>query len=59
MSTKSHFKIAADIVVNHCLDNGYRVCTESDYYWAYREFFESIQSNFDVEKFGQYINKRI
>jgi hypothetical protein len=56
---KSQFKIAADIVVNHCMDNGYRVCTESDYYWAYREFFEALDTKFDSDKFGQYINKRI
>jgi hypothetical protein len=56
---KSQFKIAADIVVNHCLYNGYKVCTESDYYWAYREFFEALDTKFDSDKFGQYINKRI
>ena len=56
---KSQFKIAADIVVNHCLDNGCKVYTESEYYWAYRRFFKEIDSKFDLDKFNDYINKRI
>ena len=56
---KSQFKIAADLVVEHCIDNGYRTPGESDYYWAYLRFFEEIKSNFDVIKFAEYIQKRI
>jgi hypothetical protein len=56
---KSHFKIAADLVVEDCHERGYRVCTESEYYWAYRIFFEAINSKFDTDKFGEYIQKRI
>jgi hypothetical protein len=56
---KSHFKIAADLVVDDCIANGHRLCTASDYYWAYRRFFEAINSKFDIDKFGEYIQKRI
>ena len=56
---KSHFKIAADLVIGHCLENGYRFPRESSHYWAYRYFFEAIDSNFDSDKFDNYILKRI
>ncbi len=56
---KSQFKIAADLVIEDCQANGYQVATASDYYWAYRRFFESINTNFDSDKFIDYINKRI
>jgi len=56
---KSQFKIAADLVIEDCKENGYIYPTASDYYWAYREFFEALDSKFDPDKFGQYINKRI
>ena len=56
---KSQFKIAADLVVEHCIAEGYRFPRESEYYWAYRKFFEQLNSNFDVDKFDNYIIKRI
>lgn len=56
---KSQFKIAADLVVDHCLENGYRFPRESEYYWAYVKFFEQLKSNFDTAKFDEYITKRI
>lgn len=56
---KSHFKIAADLVVDDCIDNGYTTPGASDYYWAYVEFFTEINSNFDRDKFDEYIIKRI
>ena len=59
MAGKSHFKIAADLVIEDCMANGHQVCTKSQYYWAYILFFEQIKSNFDLDKFNDYINKRI
>ena len=56
---KSQFKIAADLVIEHCTDKGYTSHRESEYYWAYRKFFEQLNSNFDVDKFDNYILKRI
>jgi hypothetical protein len=56
---KSHFKIAADLVVDNCIAEAYRFPRESKYYWAYRKFFEAIDSKFDVDKFDNYILKRI
>lgn len=56
---KSQFKIAADLVIDHCISEGYRFPRESEYYWAYRKFFEALNSNFDVDKFDNYILKRI
>jgi len=56
---KSHFKIAADLVVEDCQANGHVYPTASDYYWAYKKFFESINSSFDIDKFNDYIIKRI
>lgn len=56
---KSQFKIAADLVVSHCLDNGYRSPSDSDYFWAYVRFFEELNTKFDVTKFDEYILKRI
>ena len=48
---KSQFKTAADLVIDHCIQEGYRFPRESEYYWAYRKFFEAIDSNFDIDKF--------
>lgn len=56
---KSHFKTAADLVIDHCKENGYRVFTDSAHYWAYKNFFEIIEVNFDVNKFNDYIIKRM
>jgi hypothetical protein len=56
---KSHFKIAADLVVDQCITEGYRHYTESEAYWAYVKFFEEIKSNFDLDKFNEYILKRV
>ena len=56
---KSDFKIAADLVIDDCIANGHRYLTASDYYWAYKKFFEAIDSKFDVDKFDNYILKRI
>lgn len=56
---KSQFKIAADLVVDDCIANGHRYPGASDYYWAYVKFFIEINSNFDVDKFIDYIQKRI
>jgi hypothetical protein len=56
---KSHFKIAADLVIDDCIKKGYRFPRESDYYWAYKKFFEAIDSKFDINKFNEYIIKRI
>ena len=56
---KSQFKIAANLVVNHCLDNRYRLPSDSDYFWAYVRFFEELNTNFDIDKFDNYIQKRI
>ena len=56
---KSHFKIAADLVIDDCIANGHRVPGASDYYWAYVKFFQEINSNFDYDKFNEYILKRI
>jgi hypothetical protein len=55
---KSQFKIAADLVIGHCLENGYLSYIESAYYWAYLSFFKEIDSNFDLTKFDDYILKR-
>ena len=41
---KSDFKIAADLVIDDCIANGHRYLTASDYYWAYKKFFEAIDS---------------
>ena len=56
---KSQFKLAADFVVDHCLEKGYRTYADSDYYWAYRLLFENTSSTFDLNKFREYIQKRI
>ena len=56
---KSQFKIAADLVVEDCQANGHKYPTASDYYWAYKKFFESCSATFDVNKFNDYIIKRI
>lgn len=56
---KSNFKTAADLVIDHCIQNGHRSPRESEYYWAYRLFFEAINSTFDASKFDEYILKRI
>jgi hypothetical protein len=56
---KSQFKTAADLVIDHCIQEGYRFPRESEYYWAYIKFFEAIDSNFDIDKFDNYILKRI
>ena len=56
---KAQFKIAADLVVDHCIQEGLRFPRESEYYWAYRKFFEQLNNNFNVDKFDDYILKRI
>jgi hypothetical protein len=56
---KSDFKIAADLVVEDCIANGHKYPTASDYYWAYKKFFEASINTFDVNKFNDYIIKRI
>ena len=56
---KSQFKIAADLVVEHCIAEGYTYPSASDYYWAYIRFFKEIDSKFDLDKFDEYIQKRI
>ena len=56
---KSQFKIAADLVIDHCIAEGYTYPSASDYYWAYVKFFIEINSNFDIDKFNDYIIKRI
>jgi hypothetical protein len=56
---KSQFKIAADLVIEHCKENRFILYTDSDFYWAYRRFFKEIDSKFDLDKFNDYINKRI
>lgn len=56
---KSQFKIAADLVVEDCLANGYRNPGASGYYWAYIKFFREISTTFDVDRFIEYIRKRI
>jgi len=56
---KSQFKIAADLVVEDCKENGYTYPSASDYYWAYIRFFKEIDSKFDLDKFNDYIIKRI
>jgi hypothetical protein len=56
---KSDFKIAADLVIDHCIAEGYTYPSASDYYWAYKKFFEAAVVNFDIDKFNDYIIKRI
>jgi hypothetical protein len=56
---KSDFKIAADLVVEDCIANGHKYPTASDYYWAYKKFFEASINTFDINKFNDYIIKRI
>jgi hypothetical protein len=56
---KSQFKIAADLVVDDCKTNGHKFMAASEYYWAYKKFFEQLESKFDIEKFELYIQKRI
>jgi len=56
---KSQFKIAADLVIEDCKKNGYTYPSASDYYWAYIRFFKEIDSKFDLDKFNDYIIKRI
>lgn len=56
---KSHFKIAADLVIEDCQANGHAYPTASDYYWAYKKFFEAAAVSFDIDKFNDYIIKRI
>ena len=56
---KSQFKIAADLVIGHCLENGYRSYVESAHYWAYINFFNEINTKFDLAKFNEYIIKRM
>lgn len=56
---KSQFKIAADLVIEDCKENEYVYPTASTYYWAYKKFFEAIDSKFDLNKFNDYIIKRI
>ena len=56
---KAQFKIAADLVIDDCIANGHRTPGASDYYWAYIKFFGEINSNFDIDKFIEYIQKRI
>ena len=56
---KSQFKIAADLVVDHCKEHGYTTPDASDFYWAYRWFFEAVSDTFDADKFYDYIKKRI
>jgi hypothetical protein len=56
---KSQFKFAADRVVQDCKDRELNTFTQSNYYWAYRELFEEFDSKFDLDKFHDYIKKRI
>jgi hypothetical protein len=56
---KSQFKIAADLVIDDCQANGHNVATASDYYWAYVRLFEACSATFDVNKFNDYIIKRM
>jgi len=56
---KSQFKIAADLVVDQCITEGYKLPTDSSYYWAYVNFFNELISTFDQYKFDEYILKRI
>ena len=56
---KSQFKLAADLVIQHCMDRGYRFPRESEFYWAYRLLFEEINDKFDASKFDEYILKRM
>jgi hypothetical protein len=56
---KSDFKIAADLVVEDCITNGHTYPTASEYYWAYKKFFEASINTFDINKFNDYIIKRI
>ena len=56
---KSQFKIAADLVVEDCKENGYTYPSASNYYCAYVKFFIEINSNFDIDKFNDYIIKRM
>jgi hypothetical protein len=56
---KSQFKIAADLVIEHYKENKFILYTDSDFYWAYVRFFKEIDSKFDLDKFNDYINKRI
>ena len=56
---KSQFKIAADFVVDHCIERALRNPKDSDYYWAYVNFFTEINDKFDQDKFDDYIVKRI
>jgi hypothetical protein len=56
---KSQFKFAADQIIDQCIERAYRTYTDSDYYWAYRTLFEEFDNKFDLDKFHDYIKKRI
>ena len=56
---KSQFKTAADLVIDHCKENGYVYPTESAHYWAYKNLFEALECSFDINKFNDYIIKRM
>lgn len=56
---KSQFKFAADRVIQDCIDKELNTFTQSDYYWAYRALFEEFDNKFDLDRFDEYILKRI
>ena len=56
---KSQFKFAADQVINHCIERALRNPKDSDYYWAYVNLFSEFNDKFDMDKFDEYILKRL
>ena len=56
---KSQFKFAADQVVDDCIKKGLRRPEHTDYYWAYVNLFNEFGNKFDLDKFNEYILKRI
>ena len=56
---KSQFKFAADQVIDNCIERNLRNPKDSDYYWAYVNLFTEFGNKFDLDKFNEYIQKRI
>jgi hypothetical protein len=56
---KSQFKFAADQVVDDCIKKGLRDPKHTDYYWAYVNLFTEFNYSFDLDKFNEYILKRM
>jgi hypothetical protein len=56
---KSQLKFAGDQVVADCKHRKIKDYIRSDYYWAYRKFFEEFVPSFKLDNYDDYIKKRV